>query len=102
MHLTHMYHILCQPFFFAFAFFKIYALNYKKSHLYVNITFAAPLMLWWRFSLATPNDPTIIIVVSFKPCQSALTSILVGMRNATVMTHPSRVYIYVHIYTLYI
>ena len=62
---------------------------------------SAAIMLGWRLSyIATPNDPT--NVVSSKPCQSALTSILVGMRNATVMTHPSRVYIYMHIYTLYI
>ena len=38
---------------------------------------------------ATPNDPS--NVVSPKPCQSALSSKLVSTRNATVMTHPSRV-----------
>ena len=47
-------------------------------------------MLGWRLNyIATPNDPT--NVVSSKPCQSALTSILVGMCNATVMTHPSSI-----------
>ena len=40
-------------------------------------------MLGWRLSYkATPDDPT--IVVSFKPCQSALTSKLVSMRIAMV------------------
>ena len=35
---------------------------------------------------ATPNDTT--IVLSSKPCQSALTSKLVSMRNAMAVTHP--------------
>ena len=53
---------------------------------------SAAMIVGWRLSyIATPNDPR--NVVSSNPCQSALTSILVGMRNATVMTHPSRVYI---------
>ena len=51
---------------------------------------SAVLMLGWRLSYnATPNDPT--NVVSSKPCQSAQSSKLVSIRNATVMTHPSRV-----------
>jgi len=72
----------------------IYIYNCRQFCFGLLGLISAVLMLGWRLSYkATPNDPT--NVVSSKPCQSALTSILVGMRNATVMTHPSRVYIYI-------
>ena len=79
----------------------IYIYNCRQYCFGLLGLISAAMIVAWRLSyIATPNDPT--NVVSSKPCQSALTSILVGMCNATVMTHPSRVYIYAFIYTVYL
>ena len=85
----------------SFKFTYLYIYNCRQYWFGLLGLISAAMIVGWRLSyIATPNDPT--NEVSSKPCQSALTSILVGMRNATVMTHPSRVYIYAFIYTVYL
>ena len=60
------------------------------TKLTADSTGSAVLMLGWRYSFKShPKCPT--HVVTSKPCQSAHTRKLVNMRNATAMTHPSRV-----------